>query len=75
MLVLSLAGCSAKGEEGTKYDTAQLQEMSEFIITTFASMSAEDFDQFLEDNDIELQEIFWSCEYFLEEYKKKLEKE
>lgn len=36
---------------------------------------AEDFDEFLEDNDIELQEIFWSCEYFLEEYKKKLEKE
>ena len=26
---------------------------------------AEDFDEFLEDNDIELQEIFWSCEYFL----------
>ena len=46
MLVLSLAGCSAKGEEGTKYDTAQLEQMSEFIITTFASMSAEDFDQF-----------------------------
>lgn len=36
---------------------------------------AEDFDEFLEDNDIDLQEIFWSCEYFLEEYKKKLEKE
>ncbi len=46
MLVLSLAGCSGKGEEGTKYDTAQFQEMSEFIITTFASMSAEEFDQF-----------------------------
>ena len=36
---------------------------------------AEDFDEFLEDNDIELQEIFWSCEYFLSEYKEKLEKE
>ena len=36
---------------------------------------AEDFDEFLEDNDIELQEIFWSCESFLEEYKKLLEKE
>ena len=36
---------------------------------------AEDFDEFLEDNDIELQEIFWSCEYFLSEYKNKLEKE
>ena len=46
MLVLSLAGCSAKGEEGTKYDTAQLEQMSEFIISTFASMSAEEFDQF-----------------------------
>ena len=31
---------------------------------------AEDFDEFLEYNDIELQEIVWSCEYFLEEYKK-----
>ena len=46
MLVLSLAGCSAKGEQGTKYDTTQLQEMSEFIISTFSSMSAEEFDQF-----------------------------
>ena len=35
---------------------------------------AEDFDEFLECNDIELQEIFWSCEYFLEEYKKLLER-
>ena len=46
MLALSLAGCSAKGDEGTKYDVAQLQDVSEFIISTFASMSAEDFDQF-----------------------------
>ena len=36
---------------------------------------AEDFDEFLEYNDIELQEIVWSCEYFLEEYKKLLDKE
>ena len=45
MLVLSLAGCG-KGDEGTKYDVAQLQDVSEFIITTFSSMSAEEFDQF-----------------------------
>ena len=35
---------------------------------------AEDFDDFLENNDIELQEIFWACEYYLKEYKKLLEK-
>lgn len=46
MMILSLAGCSAKNDESAQYDTAQLQEMSEFIITTFSSMSAEDFDQF-----------------------------
>lgn len=36
---------------------------------------AEDFDEFLEDNDIELQEIFWACESYLIDYKEKLEKE
>ena len=46
MMILSLAGCSAKGDEGAEYNTAQMQEMSEFIITTFASMSGEDFEQF-----------------------------
>ena len=46
MMILSLAGCSAKNEEVSKYNAAQLQDMSEFIITTFASMSAEEFDQF-----------------------------
>ena len=45
MLILSLAGCSGKTEE-SGYNTAQLQEMSEFIITTFDSMEAADFDQF-----------------------------
>ena len=46
MMILSLAGCSAKNDEVSKYNAAQLQDMSEFIITTFASMSAEEFDQF-----------------------------
>ena len=36
---------------------------------------AEDFDEFLEDNDIELQEIFWACESYLIDYKEQLEKE
>ena len=36
---------------------------------------AEDFDQFLEDNDIELQEIIWACTDYLTNYKKQLEKE
>jgi len=46
MMILSLVGCSAKSDEGAEYNTAQMQEMSEFIITTFASMSSEDFAQF-----------------------------
>ena len=45
MMILSLAGCSAS-DEGTGYDEAQLQDVSEFIITTFASMESADFDQF-----------------------------
>lgn len=36
---------------------------------------AEDFDQFLEDNDIDLQEIIWACTDYLTDYKKQLEKE
>ena len=36
---------------------------------------AEDFDQFLEDNDIELQEIIWACRAYLTDYRKELEKE
>lgn len=35
---------------------------------------AEDFDQFLEDNDIELQEIIWACTDYLTDYRKQLEK-
>lgn len=46
IMILSLAGCSGKSDEGTGYDLIQLQEMSEFIITTFASMEAEELDQF-----------------------------
>lgn len=36
---------------------------------------AGDFDQFLEDNDIELQEIIWACTDYLTDYRKQLEKE
>ena len=36
---------------------------------------AEDFDQFLEDNDIDLQEIIWTCTAYLTDYRKELEKE
>ena len=35
----------------------------------------EDFDEFLEDNDIELQEIIWACTDYLTDYRKQLEKE
>ena len=46
MMILSLAGCSGKSEEGTTYDEAKLQDMSEFIITNFSQMTEEDFAQF-----------------------------
>ena len=36
---------------------------------------AEDFNQFLEDNDIDLQEIIWACTDYLTDYRKQLEKE
>ena len=45
MLILSLAGCGKSNEE-TQYDFVQLQDVSEFIITTFAQMTEADFDQF-----------------------------
>ena len=35
----------------------------------------EDFDQFLEANDIDLQEIIWACTDYLTDYRKQLEKE
>ena len=53
MMILSLAGCSAS-DEGTEYNTAQLQEMSEFIITTFDSMESADFEQFNELSEYQL---------------------
>lgn len=53
----------------------QIKKLNSLLRVLKDLNKAEDFDQFLEDNDIDLQEIFWSCEYFLEEYKKKLEKE
>ena len=53
----------------------QIKKLNSLLRVLKDLNKAEDFDQFLEDNDIDLQELFWSCEYFLEEYKKKLEKE
>ena len=53
----------------------QIKKLNSLLRVLKDLNKAEDFDEFLEYNDIELQEIFWSCEYFLEEYKKKLEKE
>ena len=53
----------------------QIKKLNRLLLILDDLDKAEDFDEFLEDNDIELQEIFWSCEYFLSEYKEKLEKE
>ena len=53
----------------------QLKKLNSLLRVLIDLSKAEVFDDFLEYNDIVLQEIVWSCEYFLEEYKKKLEKE
>ena len=52
----------------------QLKKLNRLLLTLDDLAKAEDFDQFLEDNDIELQEIIWACQYYLKEYKNKLEK-
>ena len=51
----------------------QIKKLNRLLLMLDDLSKAEDLDQFMEDNDIELQEIVWSCEYFLEEYKKLLE--
>ena len=46
------------------------------LLNTITSMNnSEDYDIFMEENDVDLQEIFWATEYYLKEYKKKLEEE
>ena len=53
----------------------QLKKLNRLLSILDDLDKAEDFDQFLEDNDIDLQEIIWACQYYLKKYKNKLEKE
>ena len=53
----------------------QIKKLNRLLLMLDDLSKAEDFDQFLEDNDIELQEIIWACQYHLNEYKNNLEKE
>lgn len=53
----------------------QLKKLNSLLRVLKDLDKAEDFDEFLEDNDIDLQEIIWACQYYLKEYKNKLEKE
>ena len=52
----------------------QIKKLNRLLLILDDLDKAEDFEQFLEDNDIDLQEIFWACQYYLKEYKKSLEK-
>ena len=54
MMILSLAGCSGKGDEGSTINEAELQNMTEFIIGNFSQMSDEELDQFKNLTDYQL---------------------
>ncbi len=54
IMVLSLAGCSGKSNDGMVYDEANLQEMAEVMIASFAQMTEEDFEQFKELSEFQL---------------------
>ena len=52
-----------------------IKKLNRLVSTLDDLGKAEDFDQFLEDNDVDLQEIIWACTAYLADYKKQLEKE
>ena len=53
----------------------QIKKLNRLLLMLDDLSKVEDFDQFLEDNDIELQEIIWACTDYLTDYRKQLEKE
>jgi len=53
-MILSLAGCSGKDNTGIEYDSQSVQEVAEVIISSFSQMSDEDFAQFEELSEFQL---------------------
>lgn len=53
----------------------QLKKLTALLRTLYDLERSEDPENFLENNDIDAQELLWGCQYYLEEYKKYLEKE
>lgn len=53
--ILSLAGCSGKSDTGIEYDEASLQNSAEFIISNFSMFEDEQFEQFDELSDFQLE--------------------
>ncbi len=54
IMVLSLAGCSGKSDTGIAYDKATLEEIAEVMISSFTQMSDEDFAQFKDLSEFQL---------------------
>ena len=53
-MIFSLAGCSSKSENVADYDEATLQEIAEVMISSFSQMGEEEFGQFKELSDFQL---------------------
>ena len=53
-MILSLAGCSGKSDEGSQYDEILLQESAEFVISNFSQMGSAEFEQFKALSDYQL---------------------
>ena len=51
------------------------KELNNLLNVVTSINNSENYEVFMEENDIDLQEIFWAAEYYLKEYKNKLEKE
>ena len=53
IMALSLAGCSGKNE--ATYDAAEMESLSEFIISNFAQMEEADIQSFKDLSDFQLE--------------------
>lgn len=54
VMILSLAGCSDKDNAADAYDEATLEQTAEVILSSFSQMSEEEFDQFKNLSDYQL---------------------
>lgn len=52
----------------------QINRLKKLIFTLDSLGKVDDFDMFIEEHELDLQEIIWGCSYYLEEHLKLLEK-